>query len=309
LDQKIALLGYAREIQVSQAFHNGRTQSRTALLLVDGSHEEPLALQVFSNTLNSLSQARDTESQPFLVLCTSLTMQQRPKLLVTAGALHKLDLSEEEAAGDQHAQAVTRWWAELPSHLRRVAFDDKKKPKRRKRMDAAESPTPTTERERQRPQKNSLDRFLRAASDILGEDADEETSAESSNDRQRHVGWGDELDLETDMSRGTGGTMFSPPASAIKSPGMQSSQSSDGSGLSLSQSPQARQPPEVSAPSDITASALCERIQVIVETGDAATLTKRTVRQTLTLEYGADFVKWNKAEINRCASNNARSQP
>ena len=303
LDQKIALLGYAREIQISQAFHNGRTQSRTALLLVDGSHDEPLALQVFTNTSNSLAQPKDTDSQPCLALCTSLTIHQRPKLLVTAGALHKLDLTEEQAAGDQHAQVLTRWWAELPSHLRRAAFEvGKKKPKRRKRMDTAGSQAASTERER--PQTNSLDRFLRAASDILGDDADEpeETNAESSSARQRHVGWGDELEHAADLSRRTDGTMFSPPASAIKSPGMQSSQSSDGSGPSFSQSPQARSPPEASASSDITASALYERIQFIVETGDATTLTKRSVRQTLTLEYGADFVKWNKAEINRCAT-------
>lgn len=301
-DQKVALLGYAREIQRSQAFHNGRTQSRSALLLVDGSQGEPLALQVFGNTPNSLLKTKDTECQPCLVLCTSLTIQQRPKPLVTAGAMHLLELKEEEAAGDQHAQFVTRWWAELPSHLRRVAFDvGKKKPKRKSRMDSGDMSTVATDRERHRPKPNSLDRFLRAANDILGdqEDADggDDTNAESTAG-PRHADWNDE-----EMAVGhTAASMFSPPASAIKSPGGSSSQSSDGSGPSLSQSPQARTSLDVSAPTDITASALYARIKFIVATGDAATLTKRSVRQALALEYGADFVKWNKAEINRCAT-------
>ena len=51
---------------------------------------------------------------------------------------------------------------------------------------------------------------------------------------------------------------------------------------------------------EITASALFQRIRTIVEAGDAATLTKRGVRETLVLDYGTDFVKLNKAEINRC---------
>lgn len=297
-DQKIALLGYAREIQRSQAFHNGRTQSRTSMLVVDGSHEEPVAVQVFGNVPNLSSKENDNECQPCLVMCTSLSIQQRPKTLVTAGALHKLELSEDEAAGDQHAQFVTRWWSELPSHLRRVAFEiGKKKPKRRKRMGSEDISRDPAERERHRPKPNSLDRFLRAASDILGDDADqaEESNGENAAASHRRVGWEDE-----EMAvRSVDSSMFSPPASAIKSPGAQSSQSSDGTGPSLSQSPQA-QPAEVPA-TEITASALYERVKVIVETGDAATLTKRSVRQTLAVEYGTDFVKWNKAEINRCA--------
>ena len=300
-DQKVALLGYAREIQRSQAFHNGRTQSRSAMLLVDGSQREPLALQVFGNTPNSLSITKDTECQPCLMLCTSLTIQQRPKPLVTAGAIHLLDLKEEEAAGDQHAQTVTRWWAELPNHLRRVAFDvGKAKPQRKKRTDNEEMSAVATDRERRRPNPNSLDRFLHAASDILGDEPDdaEDTNAKSMDAGHGHVGWGDE---EMTVGR-TAASMFSPPASAIKSPGGSSSQSSDGSGLSFSQSPQARSPLDVSAPTNITASALYARIRFIVSTGDAATLTKRSVRQTLALEYGTDFVKWNKAEINRCAT-------
>jgi hypothetical protein len=154
--------------------------------------------------------------------------------------------------------------------------------------------TVATDRERHRPKANSLDRFLRAANDILGDD----TNAESTGAGPRHTDWNDE-----EMAVGhTAASMFSPPASAIKSPGGSSSQSSDGSGPSLSQSPQARSSLDVSAPTDITASALYARIKFIVATGDAATLTKRSVRQALALEYGGDFVKWNKAEINRCAT-------
>lgn len=312
-DPKVALLGYAREIQKGQAFHNGRTQPRTALLLVDGSQEEPLPLQVFGNIPN-FSKDQDGECQPWLVLCTSLTLQHRPKTLVTAGALHKIELSEEQAAGDQHAQSVTSWWAGLSCQLKRVAFDvGNRKPKRRKRMVSEDASS--TNRKHQRHEPNSLDRFLRAASDILSDEADQSEEADAVNAGRSentaadpYVGWEDSSqgrnNEETEgpaTVRGMRVSMFSPPASAIKSPGAPSSQSSDSSGPSLSQSPQAQSAMKVSGPSDITAPALYDRIKIVVETGDAATLTKRTVRQTLALEYGADFVKWNKAEINRCA--------
>jgi hypothetical protein len=350
--EKIAVLGYARDVQRSQAFHNGRTQSRTALLLVDGTQDEPLALQVFGN----IPKLSDEDGAPCLVLCTSLTVQLRPKLVVTAGGLHVLKLSAEEAAGDQRAQATTRWWAELPSHLRRVAFDPgKKKSKRKKRSVAQmmaddEDETDAGARDSNR-QRNSLDRFLQAATDILGDDNDDEDHGvgghESSAGSTASAGAGagaaagaggggrsdtapassDRADRTSDRrstaehghnhaSGNEGFRMFSPPASAIKSPGASStsslSQSSEsGSEASLSQSPMgidtarggraaATGEEAAETETEITASALFQRIRTIVEAGDAATLTKRGVRETLVLDYGTDFVKLNKAEINRC---------
>ena len=337
--EKIAVLGYARDVQRSQAFHNGRTQSRTALLLVDGTQDEPLALQVFGN----IPKLSDEDGAPCLVLCTSLTVQLRPKLVVTAGGLHVLKLSAEEAAGDQRAQATTRWWAELPSHLRRVAFDPgKKKSKRKKRsvaqmMADEEDETDAGARDSNR-QRNSLDRFLQAATDILGDDNDDEDHGagghESSAGSTASAGAGagaaagaGRADRTSDRrstaehghnhaSGNEGFRMFSPPASAIKSPGASStsslSQSSEsGSEASLSQSPMgidtarggraaATGEEAAETETEITASALFQRIRTIVEAGDAATLTKRGVRETLVLDYGTDFVKLNKAEINRC---------
>ena len=337
--EKIAVLGYARDVQRSQAFHNGRTQSRTALLLVDGTQDEPLALQVFGN----IPKLSDEDGAPCLVLCTSLTVQLRPKLVVTAGGLHVLKLSAEEAAGDQRAQATTRWWAELPSHLRRVAFDPgKKKSKRKKRsvaqmMADEEDETDAGARDSNR-QRNSLDRFLQAATDILGDDNDDEDHGagghESSAGSTASAGAGagaaagaGRADRTSDRrstaehghnhaSGNEGFRMFSPPASAIKSPGASStsslSQSSEsGSEASLSQSPMgidtarggraaATEEEAAETETEITASALFQRIRTIVEAGDAATLTKRGVRETLVLDYGTDFVKLNKAEINRC---------
>lgn len=137
------------------------------------------------------------------------------------------------------------------------------------------------------------------APDPSGAEDIDDTSAVGSTDEdaQPNIGWSDNNEGQNDEDvevpatiHNTGVSMFSPPASAIKSPGARSSQSSDSS-APLSESPQTRLSQEVPDPTDITASALYDRVKFIVETGDAATLTKRSVRQTLALEYGTEFVK------------------
>ena len=224
-----AVLGYAKVVQRSQAFFGGRTQPRTILQLVDGTQIEPLSLQVFGAL--KLDDAEDLAEAP-LVLCTSLTVQTRPRMVVTAGAVHVLKLSAEEAAGDQRAEATTKWWAELPPHRRAQAFDPPKKKRKRVRRavptgDDALSLDSGDESGSKRPRPGTLDGFLHAAQAIFGDDSEEDTAEQdeaenaqpSAEQAQPEPRAAEQVrPEEKDLKDPAVSPMFSPPASSVKPP-------------------------------------------------------------------------------------------